>query len=229
MLVPGREAAMTQEQYIEAMNNAQNAEDYLEEEDEDQGEHMEDEGQLQMGDDGDEGEEMMDEGEGEEDFMDSQMEDGRQQVVHELQAHMDMDDQDDYQNQPINMDRQGEQQIIEDEELGEEMEGSEINQELDEDEQRELIRQQMQNMQEEYGEGEDEIDAADQEVHQMMNAQRPGRQQYDENDMHGEDQMDEDGGEGEEDDDEQYELDEQQFQQVMQGLDHAPNNMLIDQ
>lgn len=72
-------------------------------------------------------------------------------MVNELQAHMDMDDEDDdmvedvnqYDSQQINMDRQGEQQIIDDE-LGEDMEGEEMEEEMDDDQQRELMRHQMQ-------------------------------------------------------------------------------------
>jgi len=53
---------------------------------------------------------------------------------------MDMDDAEEieYEGQ-INMDRQGEQQIIDDE-LGDEMDGEEIDAELDDDQHRELLR-----------------------------------------------------------------------------------------
>ena len=99
----------------------------------------EDEGEMDGEEEGPEGygEEEMQEGEGEEEM---EMGDPHghyahpdmgPQVVNELQAHMDMDDgedaegEDHYQNE-IDIDRQGEQQILDDEEaMGEEMEGDE--------------------------------------------------------------------------------------------------------
>ena len=168
------------------------------------------------------GEEEMQEGEGEEEM---EMADPHghyahpdmgPQVVNELQAHMDMDEGEDvegeeqYQNE-IDIDRQGEQQILDDEEaMGEEMEGDE--EEMEENEQ---MRMQMHEeggtpdhgeSNAEYGEGDDAIEEADHQVRQLMNNQRQHYEDEDEMEGHAEGEEEEDDGE-----EDMYELDEEQY------------------
>jgi len=147
-----------------------------------------------------------DEYEGEEEYQGEEQDEGDEYGDEQAQienGRMEMDDdegeemEEGYDHQ-VDIDRQGEQQIIDDE-LGQELEGEEIDQELEDDDQ-------MNDDQSPNGyENQEDIEEADQQVQQMMRHQQM-QDDDDDDDMQDNGEDDEDGDNGEDD---MYELDEE--------------------